>query len=77
VNPPQGSVNGGEIVSITGRNFGRVTSVTFGAADALISGTRSNTHVVVTAPPAVAKGKVPVTLDTPDGSGSYYSYKYV
>jgi hypothetical protein len=54
-----------------------VTSVKFGGSEASLSGgQRSDTSVVVTTPAAQKPGKVPVTVETKDGSDATETFEY-
>lgn len=77
ITPVRGKLAGGDVVSITGANFARVTSVKFGGSEASLSGgQRSDTSVVVTTPAAQKPGKVPVTVETKDGSDATETFEY-
>lgn len=70
VHPSEGSLAGGDLVSISGTNLAQVNAVKFGAKDVSeIVGERSETNLLVRTPPGDA-GAVPVTVSTPEGSGS-------
>lgn len=78
ITPGEGSILGGDVVSITGANLARVTSVKFGGSEALFvsGGRRSDSSLVVTTP-AAHKGVVPVTVETKDGSDATKTFEYL
>jgi Pro-kumamolisin, activation domain/PASTA domain/IPT/TIG domain/Divergent InlB B-repeat domain len=70
VTPASGPANGGTLVTITGKNLGCVTSVSFGSVQAVDASNQlalldcgATDTVTVTAPPGTV-GTVPVTLTT-------------
>ncbi len=78
VNPAQGQVRGGELVTITGTVFAQNLTVSFGTEDASIQ-SRSETEIVVLAPPGMTEGlEVDVTVSQPSGVASEINgYTYI
>lgn len=75
VAPNQGSVDGGNTVTLTGTGFTGATSVSFGtvaAAFIAVSGTQ-----VTAIAPAASAGTVNVTITTPGGTSAGVPYTYV
>ncbi|MFE6677912.1 IPT/TIG domain-containing protein [Streptomyces sp. NPDC057729] len=73
--PNQGSVDGGNTVTLTGTGFTGATSVGFGAvAAAFIAASATQ---VTTIAPAASAGTVNVTITTPGGTSAGIPYTYV
>jgi len=70
VTPAKGSIKGGTEVTILGQDFVNVSAVSFGSQPALGYTVVSDTVVKAFAPPAAARGPVPVTVTTPAGSAA-------
>lgn len=69
VSPPQGSVNGGDKLTISGSNFTNATAVKFDATDALsFSVDNDSTITVVT--PTMPAGTVPITVFNAAGNSA-------
>lgn len=68
VSPPKGSVKGGTIVTITGRNLNGTSSVKFGEAPAASFKIDSDTKITATTPRSGRPGKVDVTATTLAGT---------
>ncbi|HEV8433747.1 MAG TPA: IPT/TIG domain-containing protein, partial [Thermoanaerobaculia bacterium] len=70
VQPNKGKTAGGDVVTITGTNFGSIddTSVTFGSTAATVTSVTSASIAVTT--PAGSAGTVDVTVSTPGGSAT-------
>lgn len=66
--PSTGSSRGGERVIITGNDFVKGCTVTFGGDDADVQKVTSNEIICLTPPHAA--GKVPVLVINPDGKAS-------
>ncbi|MFE7046630.1 IPT/TIG domain-containing protein [Streptomyces atratus] len=75
VAPNQGSVEGGNTVTLTGTGFTGATSVSFGAVAAAFIAV-SATQATAVAPAAPA-GTVNVTITTPGGTSAGIPYTYV
>jgi len=78
ISPSQGSVTGGETVSIRGGNFKENTEVYFGGEEALEVKFIDDTHLKVKVPPH-QRGPVNVWVKNPNGKGSVFAqgYQYV
>jgi hypothetical protein len=72
ISPKSGPVAGGTSVTIDGANMTGITSVRFGATEALSFHSQSPSEVVAVAPPSTA-GTVGVSVSTPIGSSSVSS----
>lgn len=68
VSPPFGSVAGGTVVTITGKNFNGTTSVMFGSTPATSFKVDSDTEITATTPRSSRPGKVDVTATTLAGT---------
>jgi uncharacterized protein YjbI with pentapeptide repeats len=68
INPPYGSMAGGDTVTVTGRGFTGATDVGFGTVAASNLAVASDTDLTVTSPPAPAGTVVDVTVTTPAGT---------
>ena len=76
VSPDQGSVAGGESVTLSGTNLSGTTAVSFGGDAAAITAVTPTSVTVTT--PAHAAGVVDVVVTTPGGSGTATdAYTYV
>jgi hypothetical protein len=64
VSPPFGSVSGGTVVTITGKNFTQASEVKFGATPAASFTVDSDTEITATAPTSARPGKVDVAVAT-------------
>jgi hypothetical protein len=67
VSPATGSVKGGAVVTITGKNLANASSVKFGEAPAAGFKVDSDTKITATAPRSTRPGKVDVTVTTAAG----------
>jgi hypothetical protein len=75
--PPNGSIDGGTAVTISGANFQPTAKVTFGAADAASVSVTSSTTIVATTPARSSPGTVPVVVTNGDGQTvSFNSFTY-
>lgn len=70
VSPAFGSINGGTIVTITGKNLEGASSVRFGSVPAANVTVDSDTQITATAPRGARPGKVDVTVTTTAGSNA-------
>jgi len=70
VSPPKGSVKGGTIVTITGKNLNGTSSVKFGDTPAASFKVDSDTKITATAPRSTRPGKVDVTATTLAGTNA-------
>lgn len=68
VSPPFGSVTGGAVVTITGKNLNGTTAVKFGSAPAASFTVDSDTQITATAPRTTRPGKVDITATTLAGT---------
>jgi IPT/TIG domain len=74
VTPPSGPTKGGQTVAITGTGLAQLVALRIGATQASPTDL-SDTHIIFTTPPA-AKGVVPITVDTGDGTlAAQYEYQ--
>lgn len=64
VSPPFGSVTGGTVVTITGKNFTQASEVKFGTTPAASFTVDSDTEITATAPQALRPGLVDVAVST-------------
>ncbi len=77
VSPDEGSVLGGESVTITGTGFTGATKVTFGGVDGTIDSVDSDAQITATTP-ANAAGTVDVEVTNVGGTGTQASaYTYI
>ncbi|WP_432037613.1 beta strand repeat-containing protein [Streptomyces cucumeris] len=76
ISPSQGSVNGGNTVTLTGSGFTGATAVTFGFQPAVSFTVVSSTQITAVVPPGSA-GAVPVTVTTPGGTSNSVTYIYL
>lgn len=70
VSPPSGSVKGGAVVTITGKNLNGTTSVLFGSAPATSFTVDSDTEITATTPASARPGKVDVSATTLAGTNA-------
>jgi hypothetical protein len=70
VSPPKGSVKGGTIVTITGKNLNGASAVKFGETPATNVKVDSDTKITATAPRSARPGKVDVTVTTLAGTNA-------
>jgi hypothetical protein len=80
VSPTSGPVAGGNLVTVTGTNFGGTYQVSFGANPAPSFTLLSSTTLVVTAPAGSGTGTVDITVTNYDGTsatGAADQYTYV
>jgi IPT/TIG domain/PASTA domain len=70
VSPFTGSVTGGAVVTITGKNFNGASSVKFGSLPAASVTVDSDTEITATTPRTSKPGKVDVTVTTPAGTNA-------
>ena len=75
LNPSQGPVTGGNLVTITGTTFAGATSVRFGTTTASFRIVTS-TQITATAPPHLA-GPVTLTVTTPGATSNGLTYTYI
>ena len=68
VSPNNGSIAGGDQVTITGVGFTGATAVTFGTIDAASFQVDSDVQITVTTPAAAGTGTVDVTVTAPGGT---------
>lgn len=68
VSPFSGSVKGGAVVTITGKNLSGASAVEFGATPAASFTVDSDTEITATTPAATKPGKVDLTITTLAGS---------
>ncbi|MER5970587.1 IPT/TIG domain-containing protein [Streptomyces sp. NPDC002055] len=73
--PPTGPATGGNLVTIVGSGFTGATAVNFGATPATSFTVISDNLIVATAP--AGTGTVPITVVTPAGTSTSFSYLYV
>lgn len=64
VSPPFGSVAGGTLITITGKNFTQASEVKFGGSPAASFNVDSDTEITATAPKALRPGTVSVSVTT-------------
>lgn len=64
VSPPFGSVTGGTVVTITGKNFSQASEVKFSGVAAASFTVDSDTEITATTPKALRPGQVNVTVTT-------------
>ncbi|MEU8822293.1 IPT/TIG domain-containing protein [Streptomyces sp. NPDC048636] len=76
ISPSQGSVNGGNTVTLTGSGFTGATAVTFGFQPAVSFTVVSSTQITAVVPPGSA-GAVPVTVTTLGGTSGSVTYIYL
>lgn len=77
VKPISGPLQGGNSVTIVGRDLGGARAVRFGAAAALSFTVNSETQIAAVVPPAVTPGKVAVSVTADAGTGvSPVEYTY-
>lgn len=77
VSPNSGPTAGGNLVTITGSNFARATSVAFGGVPAISFSVLGNTLIDAAVPPGAA-GTVDVAVTTPGGTNTANAlYTYV
>jgi hypothetical protein len=70
ISPPFGSVTGGTMVAITGKNLNGTTAVTFGATPAASFTVDSDTQITATPPRTARPGKVDVSVTTLAGKNA-------
>lgn len=64
VSPPSGSIAGGTVVTITGKNLGGASAVEFGSTPAASFTVDSDTEITATTPRGPQPGKVDVSVKT-------------
>lgn len=70
VTPSFGSVTGGTLLTITGKNFSNASAVKFGSAPAASFTVDSDTEITATAPKTIRPGKVDITVTTVAGDNA-------
>lgn len=70
ITPSFGSVTGGTVLRITGKNFANASSVKFGSTPAASFTVDSDTEITATAPGVLRPGKVDVTITTIAGDNA-------
>ncbi|HEX7279606.1 MAG TPA: IPT/TIG domain-containing protein [Solirubrobacterales bacterium] len=70
VAPSFGSVTGGTLLTITGKNFSNASAVKFGSTPAASFSVDSDTEITATAPKTVRPGKVDITVATLAGDNA-------
>jgi hypothetical protein len=70
VTPSTGSITGGAVVTITGKNLSGASAVNFGSLPAASITVDSDTEITATTPPAAKPGKVDVTVTTLAGTNA-------
>jgi hypothetical protein len=70
VTPSTGSVTGGTLLTIIGKNFANASAVKFGSVPATSFSVDSDTEITATAPRSVRPGKVDVTVTTLAGDNA-------
>lgn len=70
IGPSFGSVTGGTVLTITGKNFANASSVKFGTTPAASFSVDSDTAITATAPGVLRPGKVDVTITTLAGDSA-------
>lgn len=68
--PNFGSVTGGTVLTITGKNFANASAVKFGSTPAASFTVDSDTEITVTTPRVLRPGKVDVTITTVAGDNT-------
>lgn len=74
VSPPFGSVTGGTLVTIAGKNFTQASEVKFGGTAAASFTVDSDTQITAAAPQALRPGKVDVAVTTFAGTNPNTQY---
>jgi hypothetical protein len=74
--PSEGPASGEIVVAISGSGLEGATAVRFGAAAGEILPGGSDSLLLVKVPPASQPGKVPVVVDTADGSSAIFEFTY-
>jgi hypothetical protein len=74
VSPPFGSVTGGTVITITGKNLEKATEVKFGSTPAAAFTVDSDTEITATAPKALRPGKVDLAVTTFAGTNPNTQY---
>ncbi|HYG95979.1 MAG TPA: IPT/TIG domain-containing protein [Solirubrobacterales bacterium] len=64
ITPSFGSVTGGTVLTITGKNFTGASSVSFGTTPAAGFSVNSDTEITVTTPPSLRPGKADISVTT-------------
>jgi hypothetical protein len=70
VSPPSGSIAGGTVVTITGKNLGGASAVEFGSTPAASFTVDSDTEITATTPRGPQPGKVDVSVKTIAGKNA-------
>lgn len=70
ITPSFGSVTGGTVLTITGKNFANASAVKFGSTPATSFTVDSDTEITVTAPGVLRPGKVDVSITTVAGDNA-------
>ncbi|HEX5989796.1 MAG TPA: IPT/TIG domain-containing protein [Solirubrobacterales bacterium] len=70
ISPSFGSVAGGTVLTITGKNFANASAVMFGSTPAASFSVDSDTEITVTTPRVLRPGKVDVTITTLAGDNA-------
>ena len=70
ITPSFGSVTGGTVLTITGKNFSNASAVEFGSTPAASFSVDSDTKITATAPQVLRPGKVDVTVTTLAGENA-------
>lgn len=70
VSPPSGSIAGGDVVTITGKNLNGASAVEFGSTPAASFTVDSDTEVTATTPRGARPGKVDVSVKTIAGKNA-------
>ncbi|MFL5873100.1 MAG: IPT/TIG domain-containing protein [Solirubrobacterales bacterium] len=74
ITPSFGSVTGGTVITITGKNFLNASAVKFGATPAASFTVDSDTEITATAPGVLRPGQVDVTVTTVAGENANTRY---
>jgi hypothetical protein len=77
INPTQGPLPGGNLVTLTGTGLTEVAGVFFGSVPASSFTIVDSTHITAVAPGGNPAGPVQVTVTTPSGTSNAMSYFYV
>ncbi len=70
ITPSSGSVTGGTLLTITGKNLSNASAVKFGSTPAASFSVVSDTEITATTPPVLRPGKVDVTITTLAGDNA-------
>lgn len=74
ITPSFGSVTGGTVLTITGKNFANASAVKFGSTPAASFTVDSDTEITVTTPRVLRPGKVDVSITTIAGDNANTRY---